>query len=356
MEKISVVGELRGVAARLLDAGKLLAAKPETSLIGDVARAHKDASQSALALVQQARALYLFDVLEAKPSEAAACIADLDKKAAVYVTCAKLFLSCCSACPRKLAAPVCRDVVRATAQLCTRVADRASNATHVGMLEKAVEAVGVLTWRAEVAAASLLLQSEGLLRDALGEYDEAVDEAAQAPSGGEEEEEKEEEGEVEEEEGGLLRYAPLASAVRELLSLAVELTAASRACLVDPSPGTAATDELEKAAGMLVTCAAALSVQADALVCAVAHEGDAGDTASHAGSFGKFLQKMLTVVSRRGGLGDAVAATGKDLDDLIARCLSAAHEAGSGTSAVVTSGPSAVDVMARLLEKSSLEG
>lgn len=333
----AVARELRDVAARMIEASKLLAAKPERSLIGDVARAQKDTHQAGLALVQHSRALHLFDVLDAKQTEAMACIADLDKKAAVYVTCAKLFLSCCSAAPRKLAAKPCADVLRVTSQLCTSTATRAASAPHVARLEAAVEKVAKLSWRADEAVASLLLESEGLLRDALAELQEAAEEAGSSAFAGA----GEEDSEAEEDTCELLRHAPLTSAVCELLSLTVDLTVAGRECLVKSSGGAAAEgDWADQMAGTLMTCASAATAQADALVSAVAHEDDAAQVCSHAGSLGKILSRMLSTTDKLVGAASGGAASGGEdaarpsaganLQDVVARCVVAAREAEGG--------------------------
>ena len=103
---------LSDTASKLDAASKLLRAKPEQSLIGDVGRAHGDARSAAASLAQQARALHLFDILDAPETQAVACIADLDRHAAVYATCAGLFLSLCGGVVHKLAASPCADVLR----------------------------------------------------------------------------------------------------------------------------------------------------------------------------------------------------------------------------------------------------
>jgi hypothetical protein len=383
----------------MIEAGKLLAAKPELSLIGDAARAQNDTHQAGLALLQQSRALHLFDVMDAKQAEAAACIADLDMKAAVYVTCAKLFLSCCSAAPRKLAAKPCGDVLRATAQLCASTASQAASAAQVGKLEAAVEAVAKLTWRADVAAASVLLETESLLEDALGELKEAMEEVA-GPSavggmGGEGSEEEEEE---EEDACELLQHGPLTTAACQLLSLAVGLTVAGRACLTGGTDGRRAADlvngdgmngdavkrdavnrdavntnavsedavnrdavnrdavngALDQMAATLMTCAFAATAQADALVSSLAHENDAAGAGSHAGSLGKILIKMRSTVeqleglltlpgsvdgsSDAGGLRKRSSGVGAELEEVVARCVAAAHEAEVGAPVGAASG------------------
>jgi hypothetical protein len=334
----AVARQLRDVAARMIEASKLLAAKPERSLIGDASRAQKDTHQAGLALVQQSRALHLFDVLDAKQTEATACVADLDKKAAVYVTCAKLFLSCCSAAPRKLAAKPCADVLRVTSQLCTNTATRAASAPHVARLEAAVEAVAKLSWRADVAVASLLLESEGLLRDALAELKEAAGEVGPSAFAGSGEEGSEEEDDTCE----LLQHGPLTSAACELLSLAVDLTVAGRACLTASSWGSAVDgDWADQMAGTLMTCASAATAQVDALVSALAHEGDADQVCSHAGSLGKILCRMLTTVDKlAGAAGEAATGprVGANLQDVVARCVAAAREAELAAPAEALSG------------------
>ena len=321
----SVEAALVHLASRLAHTAKMLSSKPERPLLGDVARAYTDTQQAGLALVQQARALYLFDVLDANQDEAHACIDDLDKKAAVYVTCAKLFLSCCRGAPRKLAAKPCADVLKATAQLCTKTAARSANAAHVGMIDAAMNAVTKVSWRVEVAAALLLGESEGLLKDAVEEFDEAVHEAGQPANDKDDDEE---------DTCNLLRHAPLTSATRILLGLALQLTSTSRERLVLPSITACASDDLDETANTLVTCAAALTTQADALVCALAHEDDAEETASQAGSFGKLLQRTLTAANQlasivEGNSSCASTTSVAELQDVVARCIAAAHDAGS---------------------------
>lgn len=166
-----VARELRGLASRLGEATQMLRAKPEKGLVqhSDVGRAHSDASQAGLALAQQARVLHLFDAIDSKESEALSCVADFEKRAGVYAAYAHLFLSVCGAAPRKLATAECAGVTRAAAALCAKTADRQAAASDVGMVERAVAAVGALPWRVEAAAAVLIQRSEALLSDALGE-------------------------------------------------------------------------------------------------------------------------------------------------------------------------------------------
>ncbi|EOD22265.1 hypothetical protein EMIHUDRAFT_207449 [Emiliania huxleyi CCMP1516] len=232
---------LSDTASKLDAASKLLRAKPEQSLIGDVGRAHGDARSAAASLAQQARALHLFDILDAPETQAVACIADLDRHAAVYATCAGLFLSLCGGVVHKLAASPCADVLRCAAQLLRKTAARQAQASDVGRLEAAVDAVGRLAWQPGSAAVLLIERQEGLMRDALQELLEA------------------------------------------LLESTLSTVHASRAAAVRST----ADSGQSRLAEQLSAGAKAASQLVDSLVCALVHEDDADGVASYSTSLGK---------------------------------------------------------------------
>jgi len=296
---------LSDTASKLDAASKLLRAKPEQSLIGDVGRAHGDARSAAASLAQQARALHLFDILDAPETQAVACIADLDRHAAVYATCAGLFLSLCGGVVHKLAASPCADVLRCAAQLLRKTAARQAQASDVGRLEAAVDAVGRLAWQPGSAAVLLIERQEGLMRDALQELLEAVEEGAGEQG----------EGEGEEEEEELIHQPALALAVRQLLESTLSTVHASRAAAVRST----ADSGQSRLAEQLSAGAKAASQLVDSLVCALVHEDDADGVASYSTSLGKVVRKLHSLGA---GGADAGAAA---LDALVERCVTEAR-------------------------------
>ena len=307
----------------LNDAVQELSAKPEQPMQLDAADTLGKVLLAARALVQQTRATYFLEVMDAPQSEALACIADVEKAAALYVSWAKALLATVAPSVRKVAKAPCTRVVSTLKQLLDKAASRTLKAPDLALLEHASDALEKLPVRGTDAARGVLLKSEQLLADAL---DEAIKSIAEAQEGDPNEDGDEDEDEDEEQE---LWGQPLFSGpTRTVLEAAGALLRIAR------DAGLAGCAE-DKVAGMLGTCAQAASAQADALMVAM-HEDDEAGVGSYAASVGKVVGKLHELLAQRCGLADdatlakAHAAGAEAVRRLVAAAAGAAGDTAGG--------------------------
>lgn len=337
----TVPDALHALCKCLDDAVQELSAKPVQPLQLDAADTLGKASLAARAMVQQMRATFFLEVMDAPQSEALQCIADLEKAAALYVSWAKALLAAVSPSVRKVVKAPCTRVVSSLKQLLDKAAVCTLKAKDLSQLEHASDALEKLPVRGTDAARGVLLKSEELLADAL---DEAIKSIAEAQEEEEPEDEGGEDGEDEEQE---LWGQPLFSTpTRSVLEAAGALLRIAR------DAGLTGCSE-DKVAGMLGTCAQAASAQADALMVAM-HEDDEAGVGSYAASVGKVISKLHQLLAERCGMaGDKTLARAHATGaEAVGRLVAAAGGAAGDDSAAAPGGGGGPDAQG----SSTLEG
>ena len=287
----------------------------------DLPALHDNVLKVGAALAQASRSFHFVSSPPAKAEDVASCVRDLEKAAMSYTFWAASFLGATSAAVRRLAAPPCTSVVKLVARIVDKVAAADSQSGHtlvasdVGRLEKAVEQLGALALRPADAAVATLAQNRRLVEDVMAELQasahashHAVCRVARgrrrrvhvlAPQASAVEA-REGEGEGEEGDGmevdddderELLADPALSTPLLRLAGCAAELLELGEQCMARARGGGALDAAAERAAGVLVTIAKAVSAQLDSLVVA-AHDDDADGVREYAESFAKLLAKL----------------------------------------------------------------
>ena len=321
------------------DAVQKLQSKPEQPLQLDAADTLSKALIAARALVQQTRATYFLEVMDAPQSEALQCIVDVEKAAEVYVSWARALLATVAPSVRKVVKAPCTRVVSTLKHILDKAAARTLKAQDLSQLEHATEALEKLPVRGTDAASGVLLKSEQLLADAL---DEAIKSIAEAQEGDPDEDDDAEQDEDEEQE--LWGQSLFSGPTRAVLEAAVELVRIAR------EAGLAGCTE-DKVAGMLGTCAQAASAQVDALMVAM-HEDDEAGVGSYAQSVGKVIAKLHELLAQRCGMADdkplkRAHAAGADA---VGRLVAAAAGAAGDAATAPGGGPDEPDAGSSALE------
>lgn len=263
--------------------------------------AHETLGRAASALAQQARTCFF--LVDGGPSAAdlAGGLRDLERAATVcYSWAAKLF-EVVPPAVRRLSGPPCALVLNAAAGVAARAESRQLTPADVAKVERAAEALAALDVSASAACARLLRTSHGLVADALRELRQAVAPASGGGGGDPDDSDGggDGSGDDEDDEVELLGCAPVAAPLVRLVACAAETIELAAAAGVESAPAGAN----DAAAGLLTMCGETTSVQVDALACA-AYDDDAAALAKYAGSVGKLLGKLRSVLGQKYGLAD----------------------------------------------------
>eukprot|EP00965_Chrysotila_dentata_P081329 2685721-Pleurochrysis_carterae.AAC.1 len=273
--------------------------------------AHENLLMASQSLAQAARTFHFVINMEPTEEEASSCTADLEEAACIYASWAVNFLGATGPAERYMARILCQEPLSNTLKLLTKVQRQEAIAvSDVVQVDACTEKLRGLAIDGRVAAARALLQNENLVRDSIRELQDCVDDAVQATAGGgsacssfrngvnfrgsdsddDETDDLDDGDEVELiAEGTMLPRAGPLFPLRAAVALTAPLLDALDAAAELMNIGTeAAHGASSKIAGLLVTCAKALSAQVDNLVSAV-HMDDAEAVQQYCTSLNRLL-------------------------------------------------------------------
>ena len=231
------------------------------------------ARKAAKLLAHAANTLHLLDPHSQTKQIAMPAIADLENATNLYEAHATAFLAALGSTAKKVALPPTAAVLDMAAQMLVKMSTNQVQAAHVGKIDIAADKLSELPISTSGAACQLLTASSKLLRDALREFDQAVEDAKSGGGYeflsetyvGEEDDVDDEQGDDEELFGQNAVVVP----TRQLIEAAVDLV--DRAIASSAEVGFD-----EETAELLVTYSEGASAQVDSLVCSLHEEDEAG--------------------------------------------------------------------------------
>jgi hypothetical protein len=255
---IKMSSSLSDAAARVKSAWQSLQHPPKGTTGLPVHTLHANLVKLAEALCQASRSFHFVAKPPAKEADVLTCAADLEKAANTYAMGAAEFLGSTSDAVRRLATAPCCQLLQCVVKVFAKAAatDAAGKhdlmASDIGQLEKSVLTLRDIALTGNAAASTALVRNLQLVKDAVGEFRESMEEAAA--------EAMEEYGAADDEAGGeegarLFADRALCAPLFQLLESAAALLELGLLALCG------ACDE--RCASTLVTCARATSAQVD---------------------------------------------------------------------------------------------